>query len=173
MAGKINLGGLIRAHVKTLKNYNSGRYRPLDFVTFYGLPLVVAAALAWAGAEAGTGLAGAVATAAPLTALVLSTVVGTVYKVAYRVHKERSSRTVARQFSAELVTNIFYAIAVSVLTTAAAVASLLSAGGRAKGPADFALFWLATHLGLTTLMALTRARVLIGKHCEEEEEDAG
>lgn len=169
MSSKINVGRLVLAHVRTMKNYGSGRYRPADFLTFYALPALAASCVLWLRGPAGKETATAVATSAPLAALVLASLVGTVYRIAHRVYRESSSRKVERHFTAELVTNIFYAILISVIATTAAVISL-AAGGVVKLAADFSLYAASLHLLLTVMMVVSRARALICKYCRDEEE---
>lgn len=172
MSSKINVGRLVLAHVRTLKNYGSGRYRPADFLTFYAAPILAAVVVLSLKGPAGKETAAAVATAAPLAALVMSSLVATVYRIAHRAYRESSSRKVEKLFTAELVTNIFYAILVSVGATAAAVCSLVAGGGPVKLAADFALYAVALHLTLTVMLVLARARALVCKSCRDEE-DAG
>jgi len=56
MSSKINFRNIVAAHLATLKNFDSGRYRPADFILFFILPAVAAASALFFGAKPGGGL---------------------------------------------------------------------------------------------------------------------
>jgi hypothetical protein len=159
----------VSAHLNTLKNYNSGRFRPLDFIVFYVLPTAAATALVLRGASAPQALAAALMTALPLTALILSTALPVVLRAASPAPDKQSPSRVTLQFGREVTNNLFYGMLLSVLGTSAAFADLLASPGWPKHAADFLLYSLTLHLALTLLMTLTRLHAIAGKHFDNQD----
>lgn len=77
MSSKINIWSIVTGHIMTLRDSSSGRVSLLDYVTFYGMPVAIAALFSISGIQVSEGANsllvnfGAIFTALLLSVLVL------------------------------------------------------------------------------------------------------
>jgi hypothetical protein len=176
---KISIRNIIAAHLRTLKNYDSGRYRPADFITFFGLPAAAALLALALGAEPGDGLNISLTLFAGLTGVSMVGALSLLLRLSSDAHANACSQTsfssTRLKLIAESHANVSFALLVSVLLATAAIFSAVFAQpAGAPAPAVLsrsALFlcvYLAANLLLTIMMVLRRLSVLLQKQLEAD-----
>lgn len=157
MGSKLSPLPVIRGHVDTLRHAQTGKYRWLDFATFYGAPAVAAGIAVYLGFRAkdvGAFLGGVSVFAALLFGLVVF-----VFQLRMTAATDPRIHAGGRLLKLldQLFRNVSYAVLVGLITTSLGVLSIWSA------TSDGAPVWLSatlvysvTHMMLTVLMCLKR-----------------
>ena len=172
---KLGLHRLVAAHVATLKNYGSGNYSPADFLTFYGLPALVAlAALVYAGAP-GESFGTCLVLFAGLMAVALLVAFVLIFQLSSAVKANATTQgpfyETGERLLGESNANAAYALAVALLLAAASIAYNTFAAGATSVPARLAAFvctYVAAHLLLTLFMVVKRVNVLLGQYIKAD-----
>jgi hypothetical protein len=179
MSSKINFRNIVAAHLATLKNFDSGRYRPADFILFFILPAAAAAAALFFGANPGDGLQTSLILFAGLNGVAMVSALTLLLKLANDEHANACHQTadapVRRRLIIETHANVSYSLLVSFLLATAAVFRAVvehRAGEAAPSPlrqaATFVCLYLAANLSLSLLMVLRRLTVLLTRQLEAE-----
>lgn len=175
---KIRFGGIIAAHLRTLKNAGSGLYRPADFLTFFLLPAAAALAAVALGTKPGEGFDTSLVLFAGLNGVAMVSALPLLLRLANEADAQAcapgSNSETRRRLIRETHANVSYALLVTVLLGAVALsrAALGEAGGIPAGfarqAATFACAFLAANLSLTLLMVLRRVSALMHRQLEAE-----
>lgn len=176
---KINFLNIITAHVATLKNYDSGRYRPADFILFFALPAAAAFLALFVGTKQVSGLNTSLVLFAGLTGVAMVSALSFLLHLSSDAHANacaQSSHSATRlKLIKESHANISYTLLASVLLATASIFHAVlgqHAGGDVtallKQSATFVCIYLAANLSLSLLMVLKRLTVLLTKQLEAE-----
>jgi len=176
---KINFLNIIAAHLSTLKNYDSGRYRPAGFILFFALPAATALLALFVGTEQMNGLNTSLVLFAGLTVLALVRALSLLLHLSSDAHANacaQSSHSATRlKLIKESHANISYTLLASVLLATASIFHAVfgqHAGGDAAAflqrSASFLCIYLAANLSLSLLMVLRRLSALLGKQLEAD-----
>jgi hypothetical protein len=179
MSSKISFRNIVAAHLRTLKNYDSGRYRPADFIIFFVLPAAAALLTTALGAGPSDGLNTSLVLFAGLTGVAMVSALSVLLNLSSDAHgnacAQSSHSTTRLTLIKESHANISYALLASVLLATASISHAVfgqHAGGDAtallKHSALFVCIYLAANLSLSLLMALKRLTVLLTKQLEAE-----
>jgi hypothetical protein len=176
---KINFLNIIAVHLSTLRNYDSGRYRPADFILFFVIPAASAFLALFVGTEQMNGLNTILVLFAGLTGVAMVSALSLLLHLSSDAHGNacaQSSNSATRlKLIKESHANISYALLASVLLATASIFHAVfgqHAGGDAtallKHSALFVCIYLAANLSLSLLMVLKRLTVLLTKQLEAE-----
>lgn len=176
---KIRFGGVIAAHLRTLKNAGSGLYRPADFITFFFLPAAAALLAVIPGTKAGDGLDASLVLFAGLNGVAMVSALALLLRLANEADAQAcspgSNSETRRRLIRETHANVSYALLVAVLLGAVALTRAALGDSAGDGPAafarpaaTFASAFLAANLSLTLLMVLRRVNVLMHRQLEAE-----
>lgn len=168
MFDKIDVTRIVRAHFATLKNFNSGRYRPIDIALFTLGPAIITIAFIYLGAIITNSAATLLITTASILMLLSSSLLYLVYRISSQLDY-RTRAEMKKQFIREITDNIFYTLLVGLCLCVSVSLSILTSGARLKTMADGAAFFCAASFLLSLLMVLTRTHVLIRKATSEED----
>lgn len=177
MLDRINLGGLIGAHVRTLRSYRTGKYRARDLVGYWGVPALAAGLVALYDAS--------IVPVANMAVTVVSIFAGLLFSLLILIYQssqetrpggagERTRRDLLEQAFANTAFAIFLAIPtvlVTVLARAVAPTPSAGRGGAAAQAASSGSVWATVTAALsvflfglfliTLLMILRRVGALI------------
>ncbi|MFL6284551.1 MAG: hypothetical protein ACJ74Q_15505 [Pyrinomonadaceae bacterium] len=173
---KLNCVNIIIAHVRTLKNAGSGRYRPADFITFFLLPYAAALLPIILGLKVGDGFNSSLVLFAGLNGIALVSALSLLLRLAHDADAQACSPSANSPVRLRLIrethANISYALLSAVLLGAAALTRTAlgqpEGGTAALAPqaAAFVCVFLAANLSLTLLMILRRVNVLMHRQLE-------
>ena len=176
---KINFLNIIAAHLSTLRNYDSGRYRPADFILFFVIPAAAAFLALLVGTEQMNGLNTSLVLFAGLTGVAMVSALSLLLHLSSDAHGNACAQapysTTRLKLIKESHANISYTLLVSVLLATAVIFSAAFEQHDGAGApillrqsATFVCFYLTANLALSLLMVLRRLSVLLGKHIEAE-----
>ena len=175
---KINFLNIIAAHLSTLRNYDSGRHRPADFILFFVIPAASASLALLVGTEQTNGLNTILVLFAGLTGVAMVSALSLLLRLSSDAHGNacaQSSHSATRlKLIQESHANVSYALLASVLLATASIFHAVfgrHAGGATallKHSALFVCIYLAANLSLSLLMELKRLTVLLTKQLEAE-----
>lgn len=174
---KINFLNIIAAHLSTLRNYDSGRYRPADFILFFVMPAAPAFLALFVGTDQMNGLNTILVLFAGLTGVAMASALSLLLHLSSDAHgnacAQSSHSTTRLTLIKEFHANISYTLLASVLLATASIFHAVfgqRAGGDAstlmKHSALFVCIYLAANLSLSLLMVLKRLTVLLTKQLE-------
>jgi hypothetical protein len=173
---KLGIRHVVAAHVRTLKNYGSGRYRPADFLTFYGLPALFALLTPIYAGAPDEAFGTCLVLFAGLTAVAVLLTLVLVFQLSSAAQSNATTwgpfHEVGERLLAETNANAAYALAVTLLLAAAGLAyNTFFAGATPSAPktaASFACAYVAAHLLLTLLMVVRRVNVLMAQYIKAD-----
>ena len=176
---KIKFLNIIAAHLSTLRNYDSGRYRPADFILFFVIPAASAFLALFVGTEQMNGLNTILVLFAGLTGVAMVSALSLLLHLSSDAHGNACAQSSHSAMRLKLIkeshANISYALLASVLLATASIFHAVfgqHAGGDAtallKHSALFVCIYLAANLSLSLLMVLKRLTVLLTKQLEAE-----
>ena len=176
---KINIRNIIAAHLNTLRNYDSGRYRPADFILFFILPAMAAASALFFGAKPGDGLHTSLILFAGLNGVAMVGALSLLLNMANDAHSNACAQNAYTPVRLKLIVethaNVSYSLLVSfVLATAAVFRAVVEQHDGQAAPASlrqattFVCIYLTFNLALSLLMVLRRLNVLLTKQLEAE-----
>ena len=166
MIDKVNITKIVRDHLGTFKDYSTRKYRPLDFLLFFLVPLFVAVGFVGLLGALPTNLIGVIATSLSIfTALLLNLLL-----LAYNITRssESPSDEGIREMREKLFHEIFSNIAFAVLVALVTVGCVLIFGVVSDCASQLAthilsavIYYLGTLFLLTLLMLLKRVYALL------------
>lgn len=179
MSSKISFRNIIAAHLHTLKNYDSGRYRPADFITFFVLPAAAALLATALGTGPSDGLSTSLVLFAGLTGVAMVSALSVLLNLSSDAHGNACAQAPHSATRLKLIreshANISYTLLASVLLATASIFHAVfgqHAGGDATAflqrSATFLCIYLAANLSLSLLMVLRRLSVLLSKQLEAD-----
>lgn len=179
MSNKVNFLNIVAAHLRTLRNYDSGRYRPADFILFFALPALAAGLALFAGTEQANGLHTSLVLFAGLNGVAMVSALSILLNLSSEAHANACAQAPYSATRLKLIkeshANISYTLLVSVLLATAAIFSAAFEQHDGAGApillrrsATFVCFYLTANLALSLLMVLRRLSVLLGKQIEAE-----
>jgi hypothetical protein len=168
MTSKIDLRDVVAEHLATLRDGDAQRISWMDVLVFFGLPLIVAVAIALANITLSTSAIGILIGALSILAGLLINVLVLLYtvkEVGPTETENEEQRTLIREVNA----NLLYAITIAVIDIVALCILPLIKGlgipAAIKGPLDDvwsgAIIFILGNFILTLLMALKRLKVLL------------
>ena len=120
MFDKINVAVIVKDHIRTFKDYRTRRYRVVDFVLFFGIPYPLGILLVVVYDGLRVDLGSVVATALSISSALLFCVLMLAYDAVGRGINRESGRVWLRGILLrEIISNISFAILVSILTIGA------------------------------------------------------
>ena len=165
MLDKVNIAKIVRDHLGTFKDNSTGRYRLLDFLLFFLVPLIVAIGFVGILGSLPKGLIGVIATSLSIfTALLLNLLL-----LAYNITRNSdSSDRRLQEMREELFHEVFSNIAFATLVSLVTIIFVLIFGTMGKHTTrlainifSFLIYYLGTLFLLTLLMLLKRVYVLL------------
>lgn len=179
MSSKISFRGIVAAHLDTLRNYDSGRYRPADFILFFALPTAAASLALYFGTGSGEGAHTSLILFAGLNGVAMVSALSLLLHLANGAHANVCAQSdyspVRLRLIRETHANVFFTLLVAVLlATAAVVRAVLEPHGGSpatslpRQSAAFICIYLAGNLFLSLLLVLRRLSVLLTKELEAD-----
>ena len=166
MLDKVNISKIVRDHLATFKDHSTRKYRPLDFLLFFLVPLLVAAGFVGLLGPLPTNLIGVIATSLSIfTALLLNLLLLT-----YNITRSSASpsdegiQEMRERLCHEIFSNIAFAVLVALVTVGAVLtfgvmsdcASLVDTQVLSA-----VIYYFGTLFLLTLLMLLKRVYALL------------
>ena len=165
MLDKVNVSGVVGDHVKTLKNYRTGRFSRADLFLFFILPGLVAALLTVFYGSLQESLATMVATFLSISTVLLFNLLLIAYDlIGNKLGSANNNETDAlkRRVFFEIFSNISFAILVALVAIVSVlILQLVKGSGAAEYVGSVIIFYLVTLFLLTLLMLLKRIHVLL------------
>jgi hypothetical protein len=160
MFGKIDVREIVTDHFGTLVDNSTQRASPSDYALFFGLPVLIAAALAWMGLKLD---AGAVNVLITVLSIFIGLLLNLLLLIHGLLHRESGERDPAeRQLLRQLYRNISYDILISIVALFPLIAlAILPNSGWLTRTASTIVFFLVGHFLLTLLMILKRVHALL------------
>ena len=164
MSSKLNVWGVVRDHIGTLRNFDTGRYSPGDILLFIVIPAIFAAGLTWLRIKITEQIANGLITALSVFAGLLFNLLLLIYDIVQKDQGAADNAKLQRLFLKEIYANISFCILISI--TSIILLSVFAFGITVNALA-FALcfviyFFLAVFV-FTLLMVLKRVHVLLSK----------
>ncbi len=169
MLDKINISGIIRDHLGTLRDYPQDKRSSVDFIVFFGTPAIMTGLLLkfYGGLE--KDLITIVSTSLSIFAALLFNLLLLAYDLSRRTIGPNENPDGLRQrLIKEVISNISFAILVALVAIASVLAVVVM---DCSEVATFALsgvvFFLVSLFFLTLLMLLKRVHVLLKGEVEK------
>ncbi len=166
MLDKVNITKIVRDHLGTFKDNSTGRYRPLDFLLFFLVPLFVAVGFVGLLGSLPTNLVGVIATSLSIFTALLLNLLLLAYNIARNSESPRDERV--QEMKENLFHEIFSNIAFAVLVALVTVVSVLVFGAMnecasllVSNMLSSVIYYLGTLFLLTLLMLLKRVYTLL------------
>ena len=166
MLDKVNITKIVRDHLGTFKDNSTRKYRPLDFLLFFLVPLLAAAGFVAILGTLPTNLIGVIATSLSIFTALLLNLLLLAYNIAR--NSEPPSDEGIREMKEKLFHEIFSNIAFAVLVSLVTVGSVLVFGLVSDCASMLAtyilssvIYYLGTLFLLTLLMLLKRVYALL------------
>ena len=166
MLDKVNVTKIVRDHLETFKDNSTRKYRPLDFLLFFLVPLLVAAGFAGILGALPTNLIGVIATSLSIFTALLLNLLLLAYNIAR--NSEPPSDEGIQEMREKLFHEIFSNIAFAVLVALVTVGAVLMFGVMSDCASLVAtyivsavIYYLGTLFLLTLLMLLKRVYALL------------
>jgi hypothetical protein len=164
MLDKINVTGIVRQHVRTLKAYRTGAYAPFDFVIFFVCPLVAAAVLVRFRPVLSADLVGVLATSLSVFAALLFNLILLIYDMLNRGNGSGGKGKLKTALLEEIYNNVSFCILVAIVTLLFLLADFLDIRRPIVQEAiAFVVYYLVGVFVLTLLMVLKRVHILLRK----------
>lgn len=168
MFDRIDIGGILRDHVRTLRSYRTGKYRPGDFLLFFAFPGAIAGVLVLFDVRADKTLT--------LLVTILSILGGLLFNLLLLIYDSSTKASppmgqrdeVKRRLLKEMHANIAFEILLSVVALLIALSFALGHNSVARAILSFALLWVVGVFMLTLLMVLKRVRALLTAEFDQE-----
>lgn len=166
MLDKVNISKIVRDHLGTLKDNSTGKYRPLDFLLFFLVPLLAAAGFVAILGALPTNLIGVIATSLSIFTALLLNLLLLAYNIARNseLPSDEGIREMKEKLFHEIFSNIAFAVLVSLVTVGSVlVFGLVSdcASMLAAYILSAVIYYLGTLFLLTLLMLLKRVYALL------------
>lgn len=171
MIVKFSIWKIIADHFKTLKNAESKKYRPLDFITFFFIPIAVGAVTTYYyGLLLNAGIINVLLTSLSVFAALLFNLLLLVFGIVQRndqakkeEEKEESKITKIRfEFLKEIYANISFCILLTVITIAILLVAFIGIDSeRLKKTLSFVTYSFTAIFLFTLLMILRRVHALL------------
>lgn len=165
MFDKVDVSRIVLDHVRTLKDYSTGKYRLTDFFLFFGVPVVIAAVLVYFYGELRSNLITIVATSLSIFAALLFNLLLLVYDVIRKSENPAGNQeTLRRRFLTEVFSNISFAILVAIIAIVLVlIRVLVDDASVAEHVFSGLVYYLVSLFLLTLLMLLKRVHVLLSR----------
>lgn len=158
---KIDPTPICAQHWATLVDDNTGATRPRDVVLFYGVPAVLAVALAWYGVRLSDSALGILTNALALLAGLLFNLLVLLHGLVWPP-KDHPMQQTAQRLGSHVYANIAYSILISLVALLPlAVASNYERGQSGRSVAGLIAVALVSHFGLTMFMVLKRMTTML------------
>jgi len=168
MIDKINISKIIKDHVSSLKDYNTGNYSCYDLLLFFGIPLLFTFILVYYNISLSENIISILITAFSIFAALLFNLLILIYDIIQRSKKDVNKLKI--KFIKEIYANISFSILVSIVL----VFFLLSICFIETNqmwvlliPLQFVIYYFTLLFLLTLLMILKRIHVLLSKEIED------
>ena len=165
MLDKVDVSKIVCDHIATLRDYSTGKYRPADFLLFFGVPFVVSTLLVVFYGNIKINLITIVATSLSVFTALLLNLLLLVYDAIRKSEDsggDTSGPELRRRFLGEVFSNISFATLVAIgaiaLVLFLVVVEKLPAASRVLSAL---VYYLVSLFLLTLLMLLKRVHVLI------------
>ena len=170
MLDKVNVTRIVTDHIATLKDYATQRYRPTDFVLFFGVPAILTGVLVYFYGTLQPHLTTIVATSLTVFAALLFNLLLIVYDAISKSTPDNSrSAQLKHSFLREVFSNISFAILLAILSIVAVLAFVFLAQVQiAASLLSGVTYFLVSLFLLTLLMLLKRVHVLISHEVRDE-----
>lgn len=157
---KFSAVGLVQDHYETLRNYQTNRAKPGDYLVYLGIPTLVAVTSWFLGGQA-RNIPEVLAAVAILTGLIFNVFV-LIFDLTARTADSLAgaSRTLVSRLVDELRANVSYAVLVGLVLTVTlgGIAMFANTTDPLGRPATAAIVFAGTHMLLTVFMILKRVR---------------
>lgn len=165
MFDKVNVSKILTDHIGTFRRFQSRKYRPLDFMLFFGLPLVVASSAIAAGFCFPLSLISVVATALSICTALLLNLLLLAYNIIRNAPQPNSAQAekTGEQLLREIYSNIAFAIVVAIALIVIVVTFGVIGDGNIYAALSFSfgIYYLGILTLLTLLMLLKRIYALL------------
>lgn len=164
MSSKVNVWGVVRDHLGTLKNLDTERYSLGDILFLFGMPALIASGLVWSGVRITDQMVNVLITALSVFAGLLFNLLLLIYDIVQKDQESAPNAKLQRRFLKEIYANISFCILTSIV--AIVVLSVYSFGALvavAVSVLCFTVYLLLAVFMLTLLMVLKRVHVLLSK----------
>lgn len=161
---KIDVTDIVRDHVETLVDGNSGRTSRSDLVLFILIPAVVAGMLAFARIELSPNAANVMITALAIFTGLLFNLLLLAHSIIRHPEDGRSAARTERRLLREIYINIAFAILVALAAIVLLVMWMLNVGTAINAILAIVTYALLVNFLMTLLMVLKRIHVMLS--CE-------
>ena len=163
MLDKVNVTRILVDHLSTLKHHSTKRYRPADFILFFGVPGIVTGVLVYFYGNLQPTVVSIVATSLTIFAALLFNLLLMVYDAMGKSDdSNRDSFELRQSFLKEVFSNISFAILVALVSIIMVLTFVLVAcSNLAERILSGVIYFLVTLFLLTLLMLLKRVHILI------------
>jgi hypothetical protein len=159
---KINVAAIVSDHWGTLVHEHNHKPSLVDYLIFYGLPLVAAGLLVWLKGVFGQAVTGILITSFSVFAALLFNLLLLVYDLV----KRDTSAKLKLRFLEQIYNNIAYSILVAISLIVFLLLNLVALSFPFMQPRlviAFLVYFLAANFILTILMVLQRVHALFSK----------
>ena len=164
MLDKINVAGIVAAHVGTLRNYRTSKVQPSDVFAFLLAPALVSLILLIADVDIPRESIDTLITAMSVFGALLFNLLILIYDLSVRESEKPPAGTRLRTaFLKEVHANIAFAVLVSLLTIIVLVLPILSKARWLLTVTSFIASYFLIVFAITMLMVLKRVHVLLSK----------
>ncbi len=168
MFSKINVSSIVKDHISTLKDYKTKKYLILDFILFFGVPLIIAVLVfIYLGKISDTAVI-VLTTSLSIFAALLFNLLLLVYDSIRKEEKQSTTDKPRALLLRQLFNNISFGILVSVLAITLLIIYAQNLSFCILWQIiSFLSYYLITLFILTLLMILKRAHILISGEFEK------
>lgn len=164
MFSKINIIGIIRDHVSTLKDYKTGKYSIEDFFLFFFVPLLISGLVLWLSGIMNKTTVVAITTSISIFAALLFNLLLLVYDAVRKEENLQNPNSEKIRFLKQVFTNISFCIVVSVFSIITLlIFSQISSSCITQYILSFVSYYFVSLFILTLMMILKRTHILLKK----------
>jgi hypothetical protein len=167
---KINVGPVVADHVKTLRDYRTGKQSITDLLMFFGVPVAAAVAAVWAGIQIRVSAITAILTASALFIGLLPNLLILVLQFLNSTKgSDAADLQLRKRFMREIATHVSFSFVLSLALAGVATGALFSLPRDEKPVATVFTFLLvdgSATLLLTLLMLIRRMYKLVDSEFE-------
>ncbi len=172
MSNKLNVLKIISDHVNTLRNFDTGRYSPVDFSTFFVLPALLSGILLWVfKIGLSPDIVNVLITSLSIFAALLFNLLLLIYDIVRDPQKITDPSGIKGKYLRQIYANVSFCILISLIGVIVLLLAFFDLRGVSIGTVvspitvliTFIVYYLGALFILTLLMVLKRVHILLSK----------
>lgn len=167
MIEKINISQIVKDHISTLKNYETGKYSFWDFVLFFFVPFLIGGVLVYFRFKLTKEIVNGLVTSLSIFAALLFNLLLLIYDIIRKTENSEGINGLKTTFLKQIYSNISFCILIAISTVILLLISFLNIEiALLHYILAFFVYYLVSLFILTLFMILKRVHILLSKESE-------